>query len=88
MVRVRRANSIIEIKEDALDRYIDIGYVQIDEKGNILKKGIPTSLGELQLAYTQNSKTIDKLNEEIAKLTSENKKLKAENKKLKSAVKE
>jgi hypothetical protein len=80
MVRVRRANSIIEIKDDALDRYLDMGYVQIDEKGNVLKRGIPTSIGELQVAYTNHMKQIEDLNNEIKKLKAENKKLKAANK--------
>ena len=45
MVTVQRYNVILEIDEDSLDKYISLGYSQIDPKsGEIIKEAIPNDV--------------------------------------------
>lgn len=69
MIRVERGNVILDIKPENLDYYMSLGYSQVDDKGNVIKKAIPTTIEELRKAYIENQETIEKLQFEIKKLT-------------------
>lgn len=73
MTIVKRANVILQIKDDQVDRFVSDGYDVIDETGKIIQKSVPKDVGTLQKAY--------------ADLTQEIKDLKAENEELKETIK-
>lgn len=68
MAKMRRANVVIHVEDTEVDRYIDLGYVQVDDAGNIIKKGIPSNVTDLQKAYAEHLETIARLEAEIAEL--------------------
>lgn len=74
MPYVKRANVVLEVKEDDLQYYTELGYNVIDENGNVIISAIPTSLGELRKFYVDATEKIKKLEARIAEL--ENKKVK------------
>lgn len=75
----RRANKILKIDENAVDRYLAQGYTITDVQGNLVKKGTPRDTIQLTAEYK-------KQEEEIAGLKSENEALKAEVKALKAEL--
>ena len=71
MVEVCRGNVYLDISNDEVDKYMAKGFSVVDAKtGKILKQSIPTSLDELQKAYSEHVETIKQLNLEIARLKS------------------
>lgn len=74
MVLVQRANVILEIEDEKVDRFLDDGYSVIDAKGNVIRESVPRDINQLQLAYNQHIQEIEKLKAEIEDLQ---KKLKA-----------
>lgn len=71
MARVERGNVVLQVKDYEVQHYLNLGYNLTDETGNILKKSIPTNLGELQVAYLEHTKKIAELEDTIAKLTAQ-----------------
>lgn len=76
MVRIERGNVVLDVKEDAVDHYMALGYNVVDEQGRIIKTAIPTSLGALQAAFVANEAKIADLEAEVERLNAENKSLK------------
>lgn len=71
MAEVCRGNVYLTIPEADIDKYMAKGFSVVDEKtGKIIKQSIPTSLDELQKAYSDHEATIKQLNSEIAILKS------------------
>lgn len=83
MARVERGNVVLDVKDDAVDHYLALGYNVTDEQGRIVKASIPTNLGTLQVAYVENEIKIADLEAEIKKLKAEISSLKAKAKKSK-----
>lgn len=75
----RKANKILKISEDAVERYLSYGYNITDEQGNIIKKGTPHNTNQLTAEYK-------KQETEIVNLKAENDALKAEVKALKTEL--
>ena len=71
MARVERGNVVLQVKDYEVQHYLNLGYNLTDETGNILKKSIPTNIGELQSAYLEHTKKIAELEDTIAKLTAQ-----------------
>jgi uncharacterized small protein (DUF1192 family) len=71
MARVERGNVVLTVKEHEVQHYLNLGYNLTDEAGNILRKSIPTNIGELQSAYLEHTKKIAELEDTIAKLTAQ-----------------
>lgn len=67
-ITVQRANVILDVPEEWLDRYLDEGYSVIDAKGNIIRSAIPKDVGTLQKAYLEHTQKIKELEEEIEQL--------------------
>lgn len=80
MIRVERGNVVLDVKEDAVDHYLSLGYNVVDEQGRIIRAAIPTQLGVLQVAYVEKEAKIAELEAEIERLKAENKKLKKKSK--------
>ena len=71
MAQVRRANVILDVKEDQVQRYLDMGYDVIDEQtGNVVKASVPRDVKTLQIAYEKHIREIEELKLEIKKLKS------------------
>ena len=80
----KRANKILKITEDSLEKYIAQGYTITDMKGNVIKKGTPHDINQLTAECKAQEKEIEKLKGENAKLKEEVTALKAEIEKFKS----
>lgn len=77
MAFVQRANVILEVNDDFIDKYLAQGYNQVDKKGNVIKKGLPTSLNDYKLAYNELQKQVKVLEAENKELQDTITKLKA-----------
>ena len=75
-VKVRRANVILQIKADQVQRFLDQGYSVIGKHGEILKEAVPVNAGELRAANMKYRQKIADLEAEIEELKAEIKKLK------------
>ena len=71
MVRVERGNVVLKVEEDEIQHYLNLGYNITDDRGHILKRSIPTQIGELQSAFVANMAKIAELENTVAKLTAE-----------------
>lgn len=74
MAKVRRANVVLEVKDDQLERFVDMGYDVIDDAGNVIQKSVPTDIGTLTKAYMEHEAEIEKLKAELAELKAKPKK--------------
>lgn len=70
-VTVKRANVILRIPEDSVDRYLDQGYSVIDNYGNVIKASVPNDMGTLRKAYIENAEKIKRLEVEVEQLKAE-----------------
>lgn len=77
MALVQRANVILEVKEDAVERMLNMGYNVIDEQGNVLQHGPIKDFGELQVAYQEKVSEVEELKKQVEELKA---KLKTRNK--------
>lgn len=68
MVRVRRANVILEIKDDQVERFLDMGYDVLDANGKVSQKAPLKDAGSLQIALAEARTEIAALKEEITRL--------------------
>lgn len=71
MVRVERGNVVLKVEEDEIQHYLNLGYNLTDDRGRILKRSVPTQIGELQSAFVANITKIAELENTVAKLTAE-----------------
>lgn len=70
-VKVQRANVILQISEDSVNRYLDQGYNVIDASGKVIKESVPNDIGALRKAYVEYKKKIDELQKIIEELTAQ-----------------
>ena len=71
MATVRRGNVILNIKDNEVERYSDMGYDILGSNGEVIRKSIPSDPNVLKVAYRQHLEEIRKLNEEIQELKSQ-----------------
>ena len=71
MVKVERGNVVLRVKEEELKHYIDKGFNQIDDNGNVIQKAVPKDINLLQKAYVENEAVVEKLKARIAELEAE-----------------
>lgn len=75
MVAVQKYNVILEIDEEELEKYMSLGYNQIDiNTGEILNEAIPTDINVLKLKYQEHKEKIAELEQQIEDLTAKLKK--------------
>lgn len=70
MATIRRANVILTVNEDQVERYLDSGYSLIDENtGEVIKEstGVPQDLTTLRDAYVNHKRQIAELKARLAK---------------------
>lgn len=68
MVKIQRANTVLDIEDEDVERYVNLGYNVIDNKGNILREAIPNDVNVLQMAYIENRRKIEQLEKQIKEL--------------------
>lgn len=68
MVKIQRANTILDIDDEDVSKYVNLGYNVIDDKGNIIQEAIPNDVGVLQRAYIEHRRKIEHLENEIKEL--------------------
>ena len=81
IIKVRRANVILQVPEEQRKEYLAKGFDVVDENNNVVEYTVPTDLNTLKTAYTNHVK-------EIEMLKAENKKLKSELRAAKKKAKE
>ena len=87
MAKVRKANRVLTVSDEAVENYLKRGYDQIDENGKVIK---PATGGKTIsiVKYNKVLATNKELEQTIEKLEEENKGLKEELKKLSEQAKE
>lgn len=87
MAKVRKANRVLTVSDEAVENYLKHGYDQIDENGKVIK---PATGGKTIsiVKYNKVLATNKELEQTIEKLEEENKGLKEELKKLSEQAKE
>lgn len=68
MAIVRKANVILRIKDSELNRYIDLGYDEIDGSGKVIKACVPSDVLTLKRFYVEHIKEIEQLKEQNVQL--------------------
>ena len=68
MKYVKRANVVLEVKDDSVPYYLNLGYDVIDNNGNVVQKAIPNDLGTLRKFYVEAKEKNEKLEARIAEL--------------------
>lgn len=68
MKYVKRANVVLEVKDDAVPYYLNLGYDVIDNNGKVVQEAIPSDLGTLRKFYVEAKEKIEKLEARIAEL--------------------
>lgn len=68
MITVKRANVILTIENDEVDKYLEKGYDVIDGSGKVVQTGAPKNIGALQIALQQKDAEIAELKKEIERL--------------------
>ena len=68
MIYAERGNKVITIREDAIEKYVQQGYIIKDESGVVLRETIPTDVPNLRKAYIEHKKEIESLRQQIEEL--------------------
>lgn len=68
MFYAERGNRVVSIKEEAIQRYSEMGYVITDDNGNIIRNTVPVDIPNLKKAYVEQSAQIKSLEAENASL--------------------
>lgn len=77
--RVRKGNKILSIPEDAIDRYMGMGFSVIDETGAVVNKATPVDTNTLKMEYTRMVEEIASFKEKVKELQESNDYLTQEN---------
>ena len=67
MAKMQKGNVIVEVADSQVDRYLNLGYSEIDKSGRILRQSIPVEIGPLKAAYAEHVENL-KLHEQIVDL--------------------
>ena len=65
MALVKRENVVLDIKDDQLDRYLSMGYCQIDDKCRVIKESTKKDVESLLKRCAEQEKKINALEGEI-----------------------
>jgi len=71
MARVQRGNVVLNVAEDEVSRYLQLGYDLTSTDGTVLQAAIPHDYSTLQKLYLDHTAKISELEDTIAKLTAE-----------------
>lgn len=65
---VERANVVLQVTENEVEKYLNKGFNLVDEAGHILKECMPNDIGTLRKAYSDHIAQIKALESENASL--------------------
>lgn len=68
MATVQRANVVLDIPDEEIDQYLELGYRVIDESGRVVKKMVLHDLPFLQKYYLETEKKIVELEAKVKAL--------------------
>lgn len=71
IIKVRRANVILQVPEEQRKEYLAKGFDVVDENNNVVEYTVPSDLNTLKTAYSNHIKEIEKLQAENKKLKSD-----------------
>ena len=71
IIKVRRANVILQVPEEQRKEYLAKGFDVVDENNNVIEYTVPSDLNTLKTAYSNHIKEIEKLQAENKKLKSD-----------------
>lgn len=75
---VRRANVVLKVRDEEVDKYLARGFSLLNENGEVIRSATPNDLATFKEAYIRQSKEIEELNSQIEELNSQIEELKAE----------
>lgn len=81
-VQAQKGNKILRISEDAIEKYLGMGYNIVGSDGAVLQKAVPSDNNQLKLEYTQLTEEIKSLKATLQSLEMKNASLVQENKRL------
>ena len=58
MIRIQRANVVLDIRKDNLEYYMEKGYNQVDLLGNVVTSAIPQDVNFLKTSYERDKQQI------------------------------
>lgn len=67
-VFVRRANVLLEVSQETLEKYLNDGYDLVDKSGKLIREGAPNDDFALKRAYDRQKSEIEKLKAEVENL--------------------
>ena len=68
MVTVKKANVVLNIEDEEIDKYCEKGFSVLDQNGNVIKAGAPKDIGALQKLVQDKDIEIAELKQEIERL--------------------
>ena len=73
MYTIRRANVVLDVTENEVEKYLADGFDIIDDNGKVLKASVPNDVNALKKAYVEHENEIKSLKEEIERLKAQTK---------------
>ena len=68
MAIVKKANVVLEIEDEEIEKYFEKGFSVLDDSGKVIKESIPTEVAELQKLVADQKAIITELEEQIKNL--------------------
>lgn len=72
-MKVRRANVVLTVTENEMEKYLARGFTILDDSGKVIKKPIPNDVNALRKAYIEHEAEIAKLKAKIEQLEAQTK---------------
>lgn len=68
---VQRANVVLRVRDEEVDKYLARGFRLLNENGEVIRSATPNDLATFKEAYIRQSKEIEDLNSQIEELKAE-----------------
>ena len=68
---VQRANVVLKVRDEEVDKYLARGFSLLNEDGEVIRSATPNDLATFKEAYIRQSKEIEDLNSQIEELKAE-----------------
>lgn len=68
---VQRANVVLKVRDEEVDKYLARGFNLLNENGEVIRSATPNDLATFKEAYIRQSKEIEDLNSQIEELKAE-----------------
>ena len=68
---VQRANVVLEVRNEEVDKYLARGFKLLNENGEVIRSATPNDLATFKEAYFRQQTEIEELKSKIVELTAE-----------------